>query len=146
MDTGLSLKKGEISDLEYVLFRLKKMALKSNINFKHSATLINKNFLCAGFNKPIIIKHKINKSIHAEVDALCNYPFKKQIKGMDMIVIRVNKNNELRNSRPCNDCIFSLNKRGVRKIIYSNEYGNLVYEFVKDMPKLHACSSSLQKI
>lgn len=141
MDIGLCLKKGQIRELEYILFRLKKMALNSNINFKHSASLIDKNFLYIGFNKPITVKHKINKTIHAEVDALCNYPFKKQMKGMDMIVIRVNKNNELRNSRPCNDCIISLNKRGIRKIIYSNEFGNLVYEFVKDMPKIHVCSS-----
>jgi deoxycytidylate deaminase len=101
-----------------------------------------------GFNKFIkeITIRKDNqtqthyKTIHAEVDVLCNYPNKKQIKGMDLIVIRVNKQNMLRNSRPCNDCISKLNKLGIRKVFYSNEKGDIVYEYVQDMPNLHISS------
>jgi deoxycytidylate deaminase len=146
---GLTLRQGEINEFEDILCLLKKIALHSNINFKHAAALIKKDTLyTSGFNKFIkevkIRKDNVTqthyKTIHAEVDALCNYHNKKQIKGMDIIVIRINKKNLLRQSRPCNDCIYKLNKLGIRKVFYSNEKGDIVYEFVEDMPNLHVCS------
>ena len=45
----------------------------------------------------------------AEVNLLKSIPFIK-LNGRDIIVIRVNKNGRLRNSRPCNDCIDILKK------------------------------------
>jgi len=56
---------------------------------------------------------------------------------MDIIVIRINKKLQLRNSRPCKDCIDELKQIGIRKVYYSNDNGDIVYEFVENMIKTH---------
>ena len=56
---------------------------------------------------------------------------------MDILVIRVNKNLTLKNSRPCSQCIDKLSKLGIRKVFYSNEEGDIVWEFVEQMKKTH---------
>jgi deoxycytidylate deaminase len=114
----------------------------SDMHNKHAAALmINKEILTNNINY-IGFNRRINeyKSIHAEIDLLSLIPLNKiKIKNMDLIVIR-SKNNELRNSRPCNNCIDKMNKIGIRKVFYSNFDGNIVYEYAKDMQKLHICS------
>jgi deoxycytidylate deaminase len=137
MNVANSLRQGELNDFEEILDLLKKIAMHSNIHFKHGAALIHKDLfkkeIGLGFNKFIkeitIRKDNVTqthyKTIHAEVDALCSYPNKKKIKGMDLIVIRVNKNAALKQSRPCNQCISKLNKLGIRKVFYSNEKGDI---------------------
>jgi hypothetical protein len=40
---------------------------------------------------------------------------------------------QIYNSRPCNNCINKMNKIGIRKVYYSTQDGNIVYEFVKEM-------------
>lgn len=130
-----------------LLEHLKKIATFSEISFRHAAALIKgQTMYSCECNKYINeikgIRNKKCKTIHAEVNVICNYPHKKSIKGMDIIVIRINKSSSLRNSRPCSDCINKLDKVGIRKVIYSNETGELVSEFVKDMPKIHTSSGT----
>ena len=127
-----------------LLEQLKKIAMISEISFRHAAALIKGSTIySSGHNKYIKeieikgVKNKLYKTIHAEVDVISNFPYKKSIKGMDIIVIRINKGLSLRNSRPCSDCICKLEKVGIRKVFYSDEKGRLVSEFVEDMPKIH---------
>jgi len=123
---------------------LKKIAKNSPLQHKHSACLMKGDkIISMGYNKYIkesIINNNVVKfTIHAEIDALCKLD-KKLIKGHDILIIRISKSYNLKNSRPCNSCIEKLKRRGIRKVYYSNEYGNIICEFLEDMHKLHICS------
>ena len=131
---------------------LKKIAANSDISYKHAAALIdNDSIYSSGINKfvkTIHIKSKESneiqthfKTIHAEISVFSKMP-KRSAKGLDILVIRINKNFALKNSRPCNNCIDKLKKIGIRKVFYSNEDGNIVGEFINDMEKLHISAGS----
>jgi deoxycytidylate deaminase len=47
---------------------------------------------------------------------------------MDMYVIRVNKKDELVNSKPCKSCIEVMRMFGIKNIYYSTEKGDLKKE------------------
>ena len=141
---------------ESIMNDLIKTAMKSTVNNKHSAMLIKNDTIYKSeynkFIKEITIRKNNNTyihhlTVHAEIHA-CHYN-KKNAKGMDIIVIRIDKmGTKLKNSRPCNNCIRKLRKLGIRKVFYSNENGNIVSEYVNDMEFLHICSSqnNLDKI
>lgn len=151
-----------IHKLHDVIETLKKKALHSNLQYKHSAGLIHKyRIISSGFNKYIPISSKGNNvisktdlktSIHAEIDAILQTDTKSKSKffrGLDIIIIRVkelsNGNIVLKNSRPCNSCIDKMRTYGIRKVYYSNDKGDIVYEFLEEMPKLHTSSGSILK-
>ena len=125
---------------------LKKIAFESIVYYKHAAALISGDTVySAGVNK-FIKEVKINdktfyKTMHAEITVFERLP-KKKVRGLDILVIRINKNLALRNSRPCNQCIDTLLKLGIRKVYYSNEEGRIVSEFVEQMEKLHTSSGT----
>jgi deoxycytidylate deaminase len=123
----------------YSIEMLKSIAMSSEVNNKHAAGLLyNKNIVYYGINK-YIKKNEYYKTIHAEVNLLKSIPFIK-LNGRDIIVIRVNKNGRLRNSRPCNDCIDILKKLGIRRVHYSDSDGNILVEQVEYMNKIHVSS------
>lgn len=119
---------------------LKKIANNSDIYYQHAAGIIQNNkLISSGINKFAAVKSpQYKRTIHAEISAFYNVS-KKSLKGLDVIVIRI-KNNMLKNSRPCNNCIDKLRKVGIRKVYYSNEDGIIVSEFVENMEKLHISS------
>ena len=125
---------------------LKKIAFESAIYYKHAAALISGDTIySAGVNK-FIKEIKINdkvfyKTMHAEITVFEKLP-KKKVRGLDILVIRINKHLALRNSRPCNDCIDKLLKLGIRKVYYSNEEGRIVSEIVEHMERLHTSSGT----
>jgi deoxycytidylate deaminase len=122
--------------------KLKKAATNSFIvNQKHGAALISNNKIYSiSSNAPIktITVDNVlhNRAIHAELNVFRNFS-KKLCKNMDIIVIRVNKQNKLKNSRPCNNCIIKLLSCGIRKVYYSDDNGDIVCEFLKDMKHMH---------
>lgn len=122
---------------------LQKVAVNSAVTHKHAACLMKGGKVMGiGINKYFQIKmhnETMNLSVHAEMDVLAGISTKIS-KGMDILIIRVTKSLTLRNSRPCNVCIDKLRQRGIRKAYYSNSEGQIVYEFVDSMPKLHASS------
>ena len=123
---------------------LQEMALNSPVSNKHSACLLRGDRVFAyGVNKHLNLKtpagHSVNFAIHAEIDALSNV-HSRILKGMDILVIRTSKTKVLGNSRPCNHCIDKLKQRGIRKAYYSNAQGEIVYEFVEYMEKIHESS------
>lgn len=128
-----------------ILDNLKQIAMKSDVSNKHSAALIKNNVIYKyAFNK-FVKKEIINDdiyhlTIHAEINAIYSYYNKRNVKGFDIIVIRINKfGTELKNSRPCNHCINKLIKLGICKVYYSNEKGDIVWEFLNNMKLLHIC-------
>jgi cytidine deaminase len=101
----------------------------SNIFYRHSSAIIyNNKILSYGINKV-----KNGMSIHAEMDAILNSKF--DVQGLDMIVIRYSNN--IKNSRPCNHCIKNMKKKGIRKVYYSNEKEEIIYEYVEEMKEQH---------
>jgi deoxycytidylate deaminase len=86
------------------------------------------------FNKKIIISRGYNQSqrsckhlnpifqkwpgtIHAEIDAVIKA--RTDIRNMSILVVRVNRHNQLRLAKPCNWCQMYLEYVGIKKIIYS---------------------------
>ena len=125
---------------------LKKIAIESIVYYKHAAALISGDTVYSSGANKFIKEIKINdqtyyRTMHAEITALERLP-KKKIRGMDILVIRINKNLALRNSRPCTQCIERLSKLGIRKVYYSNEEGHIVGEFVEQMEKTHISSGT----
>ncbi len=118
-----------------IINSLIKQSNKSNLFFKHSAAIIhNDKILSSGHNFRIK-----DSSIHAEINAFIKFNKHKCIRGLDIIVIRIG-NNKLQYSRPCNHCIDFLNKKGVRKIYYSNDKGEIECEYIENMEKKHISS------
>ncbi len=54
-----------------------------------------------------------------------------------MYVIRVNKNNELLNSKPCKSCIDVMRMFGIKNIYYSTDKGDLKKEKICDIETDH---------
>jgi hypothetical protein len=125
---------------------LKKIAIESIVYYKHAAALISGDTIYSSGANKFIKEIKINdqiyyKTMHAEITVFERLP-KKKVRGMDILVIRINKNLALRNSRPCTQCIEKLSKLGIRKVYYSNEDGHIVGEFVEQMEKTHISSGT----
>lgn len=120
---------------------LKKMALNSALANKHAACLFRgEEFFAFGVNKYFNVKiQNILLAVHAEIDALSNLN-SKMLHGMDILIIRCNKNFKLQSSRPCNACIKKLQQKGIRKAYYSTSDEKIVCELVDEMPKLHDSS------
>lgn len=145
-------KKVHIYKINNILPLLIKIASHSTVNQRHSAALINGNTIYnIGINK-YCSKSKLS-TIHAEIDALMSFDKKyfKSLKGMDILIIRINQNNNCNNrklkiSRPCNNCIDTLRKFDIRKVYYSDEYGNIVFEYLYDMQKKHTSAGQLYKL
>ena len=71
---------------------------------------------------------------------------KEKRKNYDILVIRINREGKLCNSRPCNQCIITLKNIGVKKVYYSNDDGKIIHEKLGTMQMLHVCQSlKLQK-
>lgn len=125
---------------------LREIAKNSNLLHKHGACLIqNDKIISYGYNKSIkeiIIDNKMVKfSIHAEMNVLFNLKKINYTKNItDILIIRIGNSNKLKNSRPCNSCIDKMIKKGIRKVYYSDENGNIKCEFVDSMLKLHISS------
>lgn len=67
-------------------------------------------------------------SVHAEVDALLKVASREDIKGSTVYVVRINRQNELAMSQPCEMCQAILREHGVKKAFFSisdneNAYG-----------------------
>lgn len=126
---------------------LKRMALRSCLSQRHAACLFRGNQVYAyGVNKYFQMnvpdyKKMVPITIHAEMDALFSVGTK-YTKHMDILIIRVNRQLTLKNSRPCNVCIDKLRQKKIRRAYYTNDKGDVVYEYVDRMPKLHESSAN----
>jgi cytidine deaminase len=78
--------------------------------------------------------------IHAEHDAINGLkPLrrKKHLQNVNILVVRLSKNNRLQNSKPCANCIETMNilpeKKGyrIKNVYYSNENGEIVKSNLK---------------
>lgn len=101
-----------------------------NNGFNHVAFVL-------GYNprgKKISDKNDVNKYFkkgdHAEVAVYKKFLidlkyYKGKINNIDILVIRISKNGKLGNSKPCKNCTKYLYEKGVRKVFYSNFFGEI---------------------
>lgn len=83
----------------------------------------------------------MTQSIHSEVHAIEEYYKirRKRQFSTNFLVIRLNKLLELKNSKPCKNCLDKIRRSGipVNKIFYSNDVGNIVWEYLKACVTFH---------
>ena len=124
--------------------RLIQEALQSQIRCQLAAALIKGQKLiskpCSNINRNICRGHACG-SLHAEAHAILDYFGKsltyssnkggsfsvakdKKIK-CDLIVIRINKDEKLMNSRPCYNCLSMMKAVGVKRVYYSDNNENM---------------------
>ena len=109
----------------------------------HYSFIFNRNRLLAiGQNSPHKMNNKVMKFAnrwgidhwrefpfkHAELDAIAKLWGKYHVDGsLKLVVLRLNKYGELRNSRPCRHCQTVLTALAIDKVWYSNTLGEFTY-------------------
>jgi len=100
-------------------------AKKSTYDHRVGCIIFNKSkIISVGHNYVMKRRKKLNPryqkwigSVHAEVDAIINA--KKNLKGCDLLVIRINRKDEFRLSKPCKECQKYIEHVSIRKVFYS---------------------------
>jgi len=72
---------------------------------------------------------RILKTIHAELDAISRVKNKEQLKGATIYVARLGRNGYPGMSCPCKMCQELINKHGLKKAVFTTEYGSGTLEF-----------------
>ena len=98
-------------------------ALKSEMNFNHGSVLIYRGRIIGkGFNSYHDSNYKEEYSLHAEISAI-NNALKKihvnDLKKCELVIIRINKNGDFLNSKPCDNCARIIKNYNIKKIFYS---------------------------
>jgi tRNA(Arg) A34 adenosine deaminase TadA len=98
-------------------------AMKSDMNSNHGAILVRRGKIVGkGYNRYVNSNCDKIFSIHAEVSAIKN-ALKKvhpdELKMCELIIIRVNNENECLNSKPCEKCSKIINMYNIRKVYHS---------------------------
>ena len=102
------------------------MSCKHNTSLHH-ATIIRRNKVLASAYNTVGTRSRgcgySDQTIHAERAVVKRLGDVSQLRGATLIVVRLNRQGELRNSKPCHDCDLFLEKcmreYGLRKVIYS---------------------------
>jgi hypothetical protein len=102
------------------------MSCKHNTSLHH-ATIIRRNKVLASAYNTVGTRSRgcgySDQTIHAERAVVKRLGDVSQLRGATLIVVRLNRQGELRNSKPCHDCELFLEKcmreYGLRKVIYS---------------------------
>ena len=87
-------------------------------------------------------------STHAEMDVLYKILKHQKIKVNEtadlsdyiIIVIRFGKDGSLKNSRPCNHCLETMKFYRIKKIVYSDDNGDIITEKPESMEQCHVSS------
>ena len=111
--------------------------------YKGNSTLKKANILSFGFNMMGDINGN-HPGVHAEHDAINRLkPLqrKRHLQNVNILVIRLSKNNKIQNSKPCANCIENMKilpeKKGyrIRNIYYSDDNGDIIKSSLKNLQK-----------
>ena len=101
--------------------------------YKHGAVLVragavmntscNKNKYKAWANR-FRKKQRGHATVHAEIGAILGLD-RSVTEGGTIYVVRVGRDGCLRNSKPCPMCEAAMQFVGIKRVIYSNEYGHI---------------------
>jgi deoxycytidylate deaminase len=118
-------------NIETIISKAVESALKSNhLKYRVGAVIFDKGKIisCGSNNICRSVKHLHPRfqtwkgSVHAEVAAIIKA--KKNLKSCSILVLRLNRNNEFRFSKPCYNCMMYINYVGIRKVYYTTGFGN----------------------
>lgn len=105
-------------------------------NYIHGAILINGGKIYSrGYNiaNRTYVGGVVMPCVHAEMNCLYNSAkLNKKRKIFDLIVVRINDNDKLIESKPCEMCTNAMKKFGIRRIYYSTDSGTIHKENLKD--------------
>jgi tRNA(Arg) A34 adenosine deaminase TadA len=82
-------------------------------------------------------------STHAEIDVIhkvLNLLNPKNLKNYVMVVVRIGRDGNIKNSRPCNQCIETMCKYRIKKVIYSTDDESFEVQKPEYMDHLHISS------
>jgi len=118
---------------------------ESSRNFHHHYSGIYRNgkklFIGSNHLRNSYNNKCICYSTHAEIDVIHKVLRNNlETNGCIIAVIRFGKDGNLRNSRPCNHCLTTMIKHGIKKIMYSTDDGNIISEKPQSMEKNHISS------
>ena len=108
--------------------------LNVELRCSHIAFLIKKNKIChigmnIGKTHPRVLKYNYkggsNSNIHAEL-RVCIKSGKENLKEFTMVVLRVDRNGKLSNSKPCNGCTQLIRQFSVGEIWFSDKNGQIL--------------------
>ena len=108
-------------------------ARKSNYKFKIGAVIFKGSRIISSSHNYIrscsAIKPQYRKwfnSLHAEQAAILNSGDWSKLKGCDILVMKISKTEEhISNAMPCEFCMASLIKVGIKRVYYSDDNGNI---------------------
>ena len=129
-----------------IIDKLINEARNSIIDHQLAAAIIKNNKLLSNpfCNVPSYKSYnKVCSSTHAEINAIIHYYKQNKTKNrskIDIIVIRINKTNQLCNARPCYNCLELMKKIGIRRVYYSINHHEIIYENIKDMISIQVTS------
>lgn len=85
-------------------------------------------------------------STHAEEAVLNKITKRKHLHGR-LFILRVTTDNKgkikFTNSKPCSECVKKIKASGIKKIAYSNDFGEIVYEKTSNLSNNHISSAQL---
>ena len=95
---------------------------------RHVAAVVRKSKIIAmGYNSmktsPAVLavsKNADKTCIHAEMDALRRAG---DVRGLDLYIVRVDRNGERNNSKPCEVCQVAIDNAGLKRVIYTTTKG-----------------------
>jgi tRNA(Arg) A34 adenosine deaminase TadA len=128
--------------MEFLIEEMKDICFNYNheVRSKHVAIVIKNTKILSEPSFNYLIE---NDTIHAEISAMQNFLKKnkktcdRMIKKISLIVLRVNRYNELVNSKPCYHCLEYLKNIGIKNIYFSDDNGNIIKEKTKYMKTEH---------
>lgn len=96
---------------------------------RHGAVIFRKkSLISSAHNKPFAWTNRLSKEfrkwnhgIHAEAAAILSA--RQDLRGADILVLRLGRGGAIRLSKPCSFCAAYLQYVGIRTVIYSNENG-----------------------
>jgi tRNA(Arg) A34 adenosine deaminase TadA len=97
-------------------------AEKSNGYYRHGAVIVYRNKVISSASNMYLSRYTIEKphnSIHAEVNAIMRVKNKHILKHCFLYVVRINNNGEIKNSKPCENCMKIINKHKIKLCYHS---------------------------
>jgi len=130
--TNLSMKKKTLAKTIKLAHALCPANRSNGLPTTHVAFLVRRNkIIKIGWNKnrthPEIKNHPYHSGkvgIHAELDCLLKAG-KDDLSGHNLVVLRIDKNSNLANSKPCSGCKSLIKQFGLENVFYSNSSGNI---------------------
>jgi deoxycytidylate deaminase len=124
--------------LKLALRRILNKRYSDHIQHRHAAVIVKAGrVLAIGRNRnkthPDSVLYadgeRILKTIHAELDAISRVKNKEQLKGATIYVARLGRNGHPGMSCPCKMCQQLINKYGLKRAVFTTDYGSGSLEF-----------------